>query len=199
MTTVELLRGRAIMSPTLLKSKAEKQQAEASQSEGVEKSVEGVMSIRFYKPTIVRVGDVVIKAYEPLGEREVLEKIEIKTKSDAVDAVYRKIQREKRKLIEGNESLMVEIEVKGKGFALYLGDISRKEPNGDTTILFPRPAKLNRIGVYRNNRVVWTTLRKEEYYVYEGYVELPEDVELVFLDTSYGIRVLRNHIGKSTK
>uniref|UniRef100_A0A7J3ZLY9 Uncharacterized protein n=1 Tax=Fervidicoccus fontis TaxID=683846 RepID=A0A7J3ZLY9_9CREN len=187
------------MSPTLLKSKAEKQQAEASQSEGVEKSVEGVMSIRFYKPTIVRVGDVVIKAYEPLGEREVLEKIEIKTKSDAVDAVYRKIQREKRKLIEGNESLMVEIEVKGKGFALYLGDISRKEPNGDTTILFPRPAKLNRIGVYRNNRVVWTTLRKEEYYVYEGYVELPEDVELVFLDTSYGIRVLRNHIGKSTK
>ena len=199
MTTVELLRGRAIMSPTLLKSKAEKQQAEASQSEGVEKSVEGVMSIRFYKPTIVRVGDVVIKAYEPLGEREVLEKIEIKTKSDAVDAVYRKIQREKRKLIEGNESLMVEIEVKGKGFALYLGDISRKEPNGDTTILFPRPAKLNRIGVYRNNRVVWTTLRKEEYYVYEGYVELPEDVELVFLDTSYGIRVLRSHIGKSTK
>jgi len=158
------------------------------------KKIEAIAHIKVYRPKITRVGRLVLKVYEPVPEAEALEKITIKTKKDAIDAIYDKVQKEKRKLTQKFENALIEVDVEGRGFALHLGENTEKrEELKNIELIFPRPAKLNRIGLMQKDKIRWLKPKKgEELYVYEGFIEIPKEISAVILETELGTRIIRN-------
>ena len=161
---------------------------EGSRSSGEQRLVKAIISVRVFKPEILRVGKVILQAYVPVEDRSRIEEVSLKTRRDDIEALLSKVYKIKRELNMKEEAL-VEIEVEGKGFALHVGE--RKGEKDKAALLFPRPARLLKIGLMKEGKIRWYRVpRDKEYYVYEGYIEVPEDVQVIILETDAGTRVV---------
>lgn len=156
------------------------------------RKVDAIIHIRVFRPLITRVGGIVIKVYEPVDELESMEKVELRTRKDAMDAVYNKLQKDRTATLQRYRNMLVEVDAEGKGFVLSMGE-STEPPEGlKPEMLFPRPSRLLRLGVVRDGTIKWTRPRRgAHHYVYEGIVEIPRDADAVVIETERGRRVIK--------
>ncbi len=167
-----------------------KRESQQSTAESYKKA-DAILHLRVYKPQITRVGGVLMKVYEPLEEAESLERIEVRTKKDIVDAIYNKVQKDKPRLISRYRDALVEVDVEGKGFALFLGESTEGEESLKPDLIFPRPARIIRVGVVKQGQVKWAKPKKgTQYYVFEGLVEVPKGADAVIVETDRGRRII---------
>ncbi len=159
---------------------------------GAPRKIDAIMHIRVFRPLVTRVGGIVIKAYEPVDEMESMDHIEVRTRRDAVDAIYDKLVKDRQEILKNYKNLLVEINVEGKGFVLTLGESTEPQEGIKPELLFPRPARLLRVGVVKEGSVKWIRPRRgTQYYVYEGLVEIPRDADAVIIETDRGTRVIK--------
>jgi len=185
----------------LSKSTGKKGREATPQPQEPLRSVDAIMTLRVYRPVITRVGGVTLRVYEPLDEYESIEKISLKTRKDAVDAVYNKLVKDRHKLFSPHGDSLVEGEVKGTGFELLMGRSEEHREGLEPQLLFPRPARLLRLGLIRGGEIKWVKPRRgAQYYVFEGPIDLPKDVEAVIIETDRGRSVIKatgNTLGAS--
>ena len=97
----------------------------------------------------------------------------------------------------------VEVDIESHHSKIYYGDSPEYQ---GSRMLFPRPARLHRIGILRSSNpklkrvegyyviddssLEWYRLRGK-YYVFESRVEAPEDILYIVVDTEYGRRWVR--------
>ncbi len=157
-----------------------------------ERLVKALMTIRMYKPEIIRVGKVILKTYVLMEDKTKIEELDVKTRKPEVESLLAKLFSVKREILSEvkEEDVLVSIDVEGKGFALHMGDSSRGD--SEKNILFPKPSKLIRVGVISDKGGVkwYKPPRDKEYYVYEGFIEIPENAIGVIIDTEAGSRVI---------
>lgn len=128
------------------------------------------------------------------------ERVASEESGDKVDAVLRAVERESRK----PRGSYFEVEAEEGEHRIIMGE-SPRYPG--SRMLFPRPARLLRVGVLRAgdlasrrsdgggaalpaDRISWHE-PPGEFYVYESKVEAPGDVLLLIIDTDLGRRYLR--------
>jgi len=145
--------------------------------------------VRLFKPVVVRVGSVVLKAYELVEEKQVVEEVGESSEGALADALFKLLLREKRSLAKEREGGLVEVSCRAKDVVVAVGEAPSGE-GGSGQLLFPRPAKLKRVGLWSGGEVKWVSVGGS-YYVYDGYVEAPRGVEVVLLETDRGTKVLR--------
>jgi hypothetical protein len=144
------------------------------------------LEVRYYKPELKSLGPVLIEVYR-LAKIEPLELGAI-TPGDAVDRVY-DILANVVERYRSSEFMVVEVRAYLKTGEIAAATLTR-QPTRTMLMMFPRPVRLVRLGVkLRENGIRWYRV-SEELYVYQGKLELPEDVELVVLDTEEGVRVV---------
>ncbi|MEM1619513.1 MAG: hypothetical protein QXU52_02010 [Fervidicoccaceae archaeon] len=157
---------------------------------GAPEKVEGIMTVKRYVPRLVRVGELLLKVYEALPELEKIEKVEARGEGDVVEPLLRRITRALKEVSSPAEELLVEVDAEGRGFALHVGRSSERPKPGET-VLFPRPARLVRVGLPKGETIKWLRPDKREYHVFEGFVEAPSWVDVVLIETDKGLRAVK--------
>jgi len=109
------------------------------------------------------------------------------------------------KSTKSREGDYFEVKVEAPGIIEVMGESPRYRGQ---RALFPRPAKLNRVGILTSDKIASLTnktggdyvtfklddltwyVEKDEVYVYEGTMNAEDDVVAVYLDTSEGPRII---------
>ncbi len=144
------------------------------------------LEVRYYKPELRRLGPLTLEVLR-LVRIEPLE-LSAVTPSDAVDRVYDILVNVVERY-RGGEPMVVEVRAYLKTGEIAAATLTKQTGHRAVTMLFPRPARLFRIGVGGPEGVKWFDVA-EDVYVYHGRVELPESVDIVMLDTEEGLRVI---------
>jgi hypothetical protein len=149
-----------------------------------------VWSIRVLEPKLISIGPVVLKCYVNKPELEKIYEKTLSVKENLFETISKEVIKTKKEISKKAKSnSLVLIEVSGKGFAYKHG--GKIEDAGEEKLLFPAPSKLIKIGVYQKGKLSWFKPKKgEEIYVYEGIIDVPEDVDFVVIDTDNGSHVL---------
>lgn len=152
-----------------------------------------LVGIRVLEPKMVTLGPVVLKCYVPAHEEMEEREVELKGAALLKDAAVAEALRLKKSLAKRcREGSLVIVEVSAKGF-VYRSCWYVKPRSEEKGLLFPSPARLIRLGVFRNGSLEWYKPDSGlEVYVYEGWVDAPNDVKLVIMETEEGSRVLSN-------
>lgn len=160
-----------------------------------------VVSVKVLEPRLKNLGPAVIKCYVSNPQMERIEEKALVVEGDIFESIaaeIKKIKRELRKNVSPR-SLII-IEVTGKGFVYRVG--GKIEETGEEALLFPSPSKLIRMGFFGNGRLIWhRPAQGEELYIYEGIIDVPEDVEYVIIETENGSRVIntvKRHLERDT-
>ncbi|MCE4612721.1 MAG: hypothetical protein F7C07_02670 [Desulfurococcales archaeon] len=145
-----------------------------------------------YKRSRVRAGDVKLEALKPARVEELEER------GDPREVLMKLVETSTRR----GDADFIEVSVEAGDVKEFFGDSPR---HAGGRMLYPRPARLLRVGVVRVKRlaeagsgavelkegdVEWHTVRGN-IYVYEARIEAPDDVALVIIDTSEGRRVVK--------
>jgi hypothetical protein len=155
-----------------------------------------VYSIRGYQPEIIEAAGVKLGVLKRVKE-DWNEKV-LRSRQGPLDALINYATRMTRDK-ELRDLGYVEVTVEAPGLVVTHGD----RPKYDwTSLLFPSPSKLIRIGVVRGKSseggkyqvtpddIEWHDVSHGDYYVFEGICEAPSDVLMVILDTENGRRIL---------
>ncbi|AFH43350.1 hypothetical protein [Fervidicoccus fontis] len=172
-----------------------------------ESPVKAVAYINVYTPESIEVRGIKLKAYVLNDKESAIKEITAPSVLDIVSKAREILKKHLSGELKNLSGGLITVDISGKGFSFYYGEYIGEERNKE--LLFPRPAKLLKIGYYVNeNGEMKRKLAKKsfdkEYYVYEGEIQFPQGIEGIVLATEYGSRSIfrsgtGNEVARSNK
>ena len=157
------------------------------------KKVKAILKITTFKPEMLKLPGMILKVYTPVEDASKLDEITITTRREIVDALDKRLERKRREIVNQYPGSFIEITLEGKGFALHSGEYARGYQGTEDNLIYPRPSRLERVGVIdESGRVRWVKKHfRRIYYVYEGVIEVSGENNSVLIETENGRRIHR--------
>ncbi len=141
--------------------------------------------IRLYRESLYRAKNLELKVLRLYRQEEA----RVSRHSDVVELLAELSRR------YASEASLIEVMLKWHdGSERVLSSYTESVTRSPRELLFPEPAKLVRIGlVYSNTtslpNIEWHHV-KDDVYVYEGEIKVPDGVKAVIIETDKGLRVI---------
>ena len=147
------------------------------------------VEVRYFRPELIHLGDVELGAYRLVKEESI--ELQYVSESDAVDKVYDLLVSVVERYRSEQTPLLVEVRARLKQGEIAAATLTRSFQQSRLVNIYPRPVRLNRVGVKRksNSKMEWYSV-SESLYVFQGKLNVPEDVEYLVFDTEEGFRVV---------